>query len=312
MVLAVGSARTFITFASSRHCQSTRSRRLCKFMAADLRIVSLLSSLWRYALRLLRKGAITQVLYRLFQRVHFYWSIVCSGMNRGGKGAGDHGRKPQSKLREREEGSDDERNGLDGQILDDGTAQFTLVPNGEIVPLDQSISYSLFPFGDGIRDASRSSQNLAASRDAHSRAISLRSASRSHLGESIRTPSPAISYIGTEDERYTFVVQAGSPTLHTPTRRFSHSLPDLSNPPPFGMPPLNPLIRHRPRIDTSPPRRPSRITEYSEVLSPQEIERTSATVPSVESLRLDVCLDVNRIIPTMPEGNLRYDKRPRM
>ncbi|KAH9478558.1 hypothetical protein JR316_0009015 [Psilocybe cubensis] len=278
-------------------------------MAADLRLAPLLSSLLRYALRLLRKCAISQVFRQLLQRVQFYWSIITLRRRRGGKGADGGGHEPPTNLRDRDAESNDDQ----GRTLVDREDQIVLVANGEVVHLDQNVSFSLFPYGPGgIRNASRSSQNLAASREAHSRAISLRSASRSNLGDSVRTPSPAISQIGTEDERYTFVVQPGSPTSPTPTRRFSHSLPDLSNPPPFSMPPLEPPSRYRPRIDTTPPRQPSRIIEHSEVMSPQEMEGTSISVPSMESLSMYVCLDNNRIVPTMPEANLRYEKRPRI
>jgi len=182
--------------------------------------------------------------------------------------------------------------------------------NGEVVFLNNGVAFSLYPFSGGIRNASRSSQNLRLSRSAHNIAIAGRNASRAshHNGGSDYSTSAYTVSNYEEEGPYTITVQPNSPTSPTPVRQWSISLPQLpgasnSNHNDTQSRPLSNMIEMT-DVSSSP-----------EVSSPQEMEITSLHIPTrpctPRSIPPFKYLDNSKITPVMPESTQRYTKRPR-
>jgi hypothetical protein len=190
-----------------------------------------------------------------------------------------------------------------------------------IVPLD-NISYSLYPYGTGLHDSSRSSRILNSSRSSHNLGIVSRSqnASRSSHNAESSTRSP----IG---GGYTFTIQPTSPR-----RTYSMSSPELGRPQWNAADLHDAIIQRRPRISQifQEPRSDSPVGSI-ELLSPGEISsahsRHILPVYSIEQPELPrtgtssqthtddleiPALNHHRIYPAVPEVFQRYEKRRRM
>ncbi|KAF8814748.1 hypothetical protein BYT27DRAFT_7205702 [Phlegmacium glaucopus] len=194
-----------------------------------------------------------------------------------------------------------------------------------VIPLD-NISCSLYPYGTGLHDSSRSSQMLNASRSSHNLGIIARSRNTSRSSHSIRS-SEVQSPIG---GGYTFTVQPTSPR-----RTYSMSSPELTRPRAAD---IHEAILHHPRIPQFFPQpRSDSPVESIELFSPGEISslrvRTPASEPPVggstelpslgavgTSSQIRIlsddteipALDHSRIYPVAPENFQRYEKRRRI
>lgn len=192
-----------------------------------------------------------------------------------------------------------------------------------VVPL-QNISCSLYPYGTGLHNPSRSSQMINASRSSHNLAISqTRYVSRSshNVGS-----SDAHSPLG---GRYTFTIRP------TSSRRYSMSSPELMRPHVTDLP--DAITQRRPRIPQifSQPRSDSPVGSVK-LLSPGGISSSrdhvlpatespieqSIELPFLEAVGtssqahtddLEIpALNHHRIYPTVPEFFQRYEKRRTM
>jgi hypothetical protein len=190
-----------------------------------------------------------------------------------------------------------------------------------VVPLD-NILCSLYPYGTGLHDSSRSSRILNASRSSHNLGIVSRSqnASWSSHNAGSGTQSPL-------GGGYTFTIQPTSPH-----RTYSMSSPELGRPQWHAADLHDDIIQRRPRISQIFPQLRSDSPVGSiELLSPGEISSSRDRIPLPFSIEqptelpgggtssqthtddLDIpALNHHRIYPVLPEFFQRYEKRRRM
>ncbi|KAF9568673.1 hypothetical protein CPC08DRAFT_746116 [Agrocybe pediades] len=237
----------------------------------------------------------SRILKKLLGRLSVLWSIFCRKLS----GGGYPDTSATTKGRQTGDGESDCRGG-------------TSKVNTETVSLDGA-AFSLYPFSGGIRNSSRSSQNLRASMSAHNLAIATRNASRAsyRTGESNYSTSAYTASNFEEEGPYTITVQPNSPTSPTPVRQYSISLPQLSgaaSPTAHGTAWPHQSFSNVVHATTS--------GASEEVLSPQEIEVTSLHIPTRPSTPQSALpqkyLEQPKITPVMPESTQRYIRRPRI
>lgn len=188
-----------------------------------------------------------------------------------------------------------------------------------VIPLN-NISCSLYPYGTGLHDSSRSSQVLNESRSSHNLGIISRSRNASwfsHHAGANNVQSPL-------GDGYTFTVEPTSPR-----RTYSMSSPELTRPHAAALHEAI-LQRHRP-----PQSRPHSQAESIQLLSPGEVSNSrihtrASESPIGQSPELPFLgavgtssqtysddleippLDNGRIYPVAPGNFQRYEKRRRM
>ena len=188
------------------------------------------------------------------------------------------------------------------------------------IPID-NVSCSLYPFGTGLHDASRSSQMLNASRSSHNLGIVFRSRNTSWSSHNVESSNAQQSPIG---GGYTFTIEPTSPH-----RTYSMSSPELGRPRAADLQ-RGPYISQffpQPRSDSPvesiqllPPGDISssrhRIPPALGPLIEQSIELGAAGTASQSRISSDDLqippLDSNCIYPMVPEFFQRYEKRRRM
>ncbi|KAF8884897.1 hypothetical protein CPB84DRAFT_1788800 [Gymnopilus junonius] len=276
----------------------------------------LLSLFRQWLLRAVKCGAkiIPSALYCILRKLALFWSILRSRLTR--KPLRKKGDEPRSKSSKGDiEAKRSDVRGLTAQAEKTTTSeedcQYTINPNGEVISLD-AVAFSLYPYAGGIHNASRSSQNLTASREAHNLAIAARSS---------RSASPYTdSASANSNEGFTFTVD--SPRSPAPRRQFSLSSPEFYHNPAHSVVQLTDL-NHQQNIDVAninvESGSPSPLiletaehhqltfTQHTRFSSPQDIEVSSIQIPVITP-----CLDNWRILPVMPEGTQRYTRRPRI
>ena len=198
-----------------------------------------------------------------------------------------------------------------------------------VIPLN-NISCSLYPFGPGLHDASRSSQMLNASRSSHNLGIITRSRNTSCSSHNVRPSNVQQSPISPIGGGYTFTIEPTSPL-----RTYSQSSPALGRSHAADL--HDALLQLRPLApQIFPERRSNSPVESIELLSPGEISscNSRAHTPSVvrpliaQSNEVAVVRTASQspisfydqeippfdhhIYPNMPESFQRYEKRRRM
>ena len=196
-----------------------------------------------------------------------------------------------------------------------------------VIPLN-NISCSLYPFGTGLHDASRSSQMLNASRSSHNLGIITRSRNTSCSSHNVEPSNVQQSPISPIGGGYTLTIEPTSPL-----RRYSQSSPALGRSHAADL--HDRLLQLRPAPQIFPERRSNSPVESIELLSPGEISSSSrARTPSVVTPQIEQSTEVavvgtasqshisfddqeippfdHHIYPNMPENFQRYEKRRRM
>lgn len=183
--------------------------------------------------------------------------------------------------------------------LESGSTSYTLIEQGEIVPLDD-VAFSAYPFPGNIR----------ATRSTHSLANSQRSA-RNNLAITVNNASRSSQHLGSEH------------SYHSGNSNYSNSISSYGRTTPA--PYLQRPSRNFPawqQTTPAPRRQQTMSTPNLEVISPIE-DMSPRGDTQVESLHVPtrsatpvafVPLDNRRISPRMPEGfaERRYDGRPRV
>ena len=195
-----------------------------------------------------------------------------------------------------------------------------------VVPLDD-ISCSLYPYGTGLQDSSRSSRILNASRSSHNLGIVSRSQNASWSSHNARSSTRSPLGGG-----YTFTIQPTSPR-----RTYSMSSPELGRPQWQAADIHDAIIQRRPtshrtsRIFPQPRSEspvgsiellsPGEICSLhdrrnlptSSIEEPTELPRGVATSSQTHTEDLEIPpLNHHRIYPVVPEFFRRYEKRRRM
>jgi len=277
------------------------------------RVIALYKCLWN-----LRPTLDPNVFANLFRRFVVFLKFFCSEWQTW------YGKQRRSKPPSSNAGSSDGVDSGDQSSEHLKEADDTNVDQ-MVIPLD-NISCSLYPYGTGLHDASRSSQMLNASRSSHNLGIIFRSRNTSGSSHNVGS-NHAQSPLG---GGYTFTIQPTSPR-----RTYSISSPELTRPRAAD---LHEAIVHHPRIPQFfPEPRSDSPVESIQLFSPGEISslriRTPASEPPIEqptempsivavetsshshisSGDLGIpALDHNRIYPVAPENFQRYEKRRRM
>ena len=191
-------------------------------MTAAPRWPYILASLRRLLLQALKQGAglFSSALTRILRKLSFIWSICRSGFVRrqlGGKGGGPTSERSERVLSVsgKESAPRQFQEIIRRDALPEENRQYTLNPNGETISFD-NVAFSLYPFKGDLHNASRSSQNLAASRQAHVEAIASRS--RSAYGTS--------SIANSQDDPE-INITIDSPRSPAPRRQYSLSSPEI-------------------------------------------------------------------------------------
>ncbi|KAJ3516742.1 hypothetical protein NLJ89_g929 [Agrocybe chaxingu] len=254
-------------------------------MATSSVLAQLLLLLRKLVAAIFKANPVPRALTAFLRRIAFWWSIVrkrwrgllgLQGERRppppGGPKRGRRSTVVDAASKEKQEGA-----------APSDPFPYTLVKEGEAVAVADA-AYSLYPYADGIRNSSRSSQSLQAARSSHNLTIMSRNASRSsqHFG------SDWSRSIHSEDEGYTFDVEPTPTAAHTPKpnprspvprRQWSTSLPELEKLKSGVGIPMRQLTSGTPDIESESPT-PARY------------------------------LEIERISPVMPEAAQRYENRP--
>ena len=190
------------------------------------------------------------------------------------------------------------------------------------IPLD-NVSCSLYPFGTGLHDASRSSQMLNASRSSHNLGIISRSRNTSWSSHNVESINAQQSPIG---GGYTFTIEPTSPH-----RTYSMSSPELGRPRA-----ADSILQRGPYISQFFPQpRSDSPVESIQLLPPGHISSSRHRIPpasgplieqstelgavgSASQSRIFLSDDLqipplgsNSIYPVVPEFFQRYEKRRR-
>ncbi|CAA7270225.1 unnamed protein product [Cyclocybe aegerita] len=276
-------------------------------MATSSVLAQLLHLLRKFVTAIFKANPILRALTLFLRRILFWWSIVRKRWRRllGWKGERQPSLQDGPKRGRWSIVVDAASKEKREEILDEATPSSsdafpcTLVKDGEAVPIADA-AHSLYPYSDGIRNSSRSSQSLQAARSSHNLTIMARNASRS----SHNFGSDWSRSIHSEDEGYTFDVEQTPTAAHTPRpnprapvprRQWSTSLPELEKLKSSVGIPMCQLTSGTPEI---------------EIFSP-----TGRSVPPVEFTQSESptparYLEIERISPVMPEAAQRYENRP--
>ncbi|KDR80111.1 hypothetical protein GALMADRAFT_136654 [Galerina marginata CBS 339.88] len=273
-------------------------------MVTASQLPRLLAQIRLYLRQILKGGVHTKALTQLLRRLVFWWSFLRSRWKTWRKPPERIEKPPSSDAVDLGRGLEPHEELEERVIHPDPThaaGHYTINSNGEVVSLD-NVAPSLYPYsGTGIRDASRSSQNLHVSRSAHNLAITTRIASRSsqHIGGSEYANSMySVSEADDPEQNdpITITVEPTSPKSPTPDRKYSASLPQFPH--------------HH--AEYSQHRSSSPIIRQPEVSSPREIEVASINIPTRPASASPIYLENPRITPVMPEASERYINRPRI
>ena len=264
-------------------------------------------SLYKFICRHLRSTLDPNVFASLFRRFICVFKIVHS------KWQTWHGKQRYSKPPSSNPGTSDKVESCDQHWKEADVDQ-------RVVPLD-NISCSLYPYGTGLHDSTRSSRILNASRSSHNLNVS-RSQNASwasqNAGSSTRSPLGG---------GYTFTIQPTSPR-----RTYSLSSPELGRPQWHPADLHDAIIQHRRRVSRILPQPRSDSPDGSiELLSPGEISSLHSPIRPISSIEhptelprvgassqthtedLEIpALNHQRIYPAVPENFQRYEKRRRM
>ncbi|KAF8155641.1 hypothetical protein B0H34DRAFT_808691 [Crassisporium funariophilum] len=197
--------------------------------------------LHRILSRILKPDLIRRALRKIIRHLAFLWSLLRSRVY-AGRGKQSRLDKPPPTDPSRPATNVGEDEGLDGhrnlvvRKQDESTVPND-TPDVEIIQIDSSIACSLYPYGSGMRNASKSSQMVNASRSNHNLEVSSRHGSRS----SQFLDSNCSNSIHTEE--YTFELQRSPVQLQrtpdeinfrvvspTPRAGYSVSSPHLMRP----------------------------------------------------------------------------------